>query len=67
MANRLTNLPNFVARCKLMEGRRPVEYQVETDPPPDEVNEEVVAHVRERSRKKAITKGEVEEMIRQKL
>jgi len=27
-----------------MEGRRPVEYQVETDPPPDEVNEEVIAH-----------------------
>ena len=67
MANRLTNLPNFQARCSLVEGTRLVEYEIETDPPKGDPDPGVAAYIRERSRAMAVARSKIEKSIRRRM
>ena len=67
MANRLTNLPNFQARCGLIEGNRLAEYQIETEPPKGDTNPQTAAYVRDRSRGMALPRNQVEMSIRRRM
>jgi len=66
MANRLTNLRNYDAWCKLVEGRELAEYYIETEPPPEERNTAVARSIREASRALGTARSEVEEMIKER-
>jgi len=67
MANRLTNLPDFRAWCTLIEGSRLASYEIETEAPKGDPDPKVAAYIRERSRKLAVPRREVEEAIREKM
>lgn len=62
-ANYLTNVPNYRAYCKLIEGTELAEYLI--DAPPCEVPQErgVAEHIKERSRKLARPRREVEAIV----
>ena len=51
-ANKLANLMGYQARCKLVEGRKTVEYVIETFPPPEILDggRERAKKIRQRSR-----------------
>ena len=67
MANRLTNLPNFQARCSLVEEDGLAEYQIQTEPPKGDPDPDVAAYIRERSRKMALPRNQIEEAIRERM
>ena len=67
MANRLTNLPNFQARCSLIEGNRLAEWQIESEPPKGDPDPQVAAHIRKRSRAMARARSDIEKMIRERM
>ena len=66
MANRLTNLWNFQAWCKLVEGRGLAEYYIETNPPPEGENPEIAKRIKEASRAMATPRERVERMIEER-
>lgn len=67
MANRLTNLQNFQARCTLVEANRLVEYAIETQPLRAAPDPETASYIRQRSREKAVPRNEIETRIRERM
>jgi hypothetical protein len=67
MANRLTNLQNFQAWCTLVEGKRLAEYTIETEVPKADPDPDVAAHIRERSRKMALPRNQVQQVIQERM
>ena len=67
MANRLTNLPNFQARCTLVESNGLVEYALETELPKADPDPGVAAYIRERSRKMALPRNQIEKAIQERM
>jgi len=65
-ANELTNLPRFRARCKLVCDRSLVEYTIDTLLPRERADPQTAQHIRERSRRLATPREEVEEEIRRR-
>ena len=66
MANRLTDLRNFEAWCKLVGGRGLAECHVVTNPPPEGDNPDIVERINEASRATALPMGKVERMIEER-
>ena len=54
LANALTLLPNYHAKCKLVRGSELVEYDIRTLPPPESLprrGRAMAEHIRQRSRR----------------
>jgi hypothetical protein len=62
-ANYLTNVPNYRAYCKLIEGTELAEYFVQTAQCDTAKNPEVADHIKERSRRLARPRRDVESFV----